>query len=364
MRIAFILPTFGAGGAERVASLLCGAWAEEGHAVSAITFEASGAAQLYALDERVTLYQADVLNRSRTLPSRIATNARRLARLRSTLKAFRPEVVIAFTTEANVVALWSALGLGVPVIVSERNQPDRPGLGRLIRAARRLSYPMAAAVVVQSEPIAQWARQRFRVPVHVLPNPVRLQSWQEAPRKHLAGKRLVAVGRLVPQKGFDLLIAAFAQLAESHPDWTLHIYGEGVERATLEAEIRRLSLAEKIALPGICKDMSTVFAAADLFVLPSRYEGYPNALLEALAAGCPVVAADCPGATAEILEGGKYGVLVEPGSVAALTAALESMMSNEALRGRFAAQAREAVSALEVGSVGRRWLALFASLGA
>ncbi len=103
-------------------------------------------------------------------------------------------------------------------------------------------------------------------------------------------------------------------------------------------------------------------AAADLFVLPSRYEGYPNVLLEALASGCAVVATDCPGATAEILEGGKYGLLVEPGNVAALTAALERMMSDETLRRRFAAQAREAVSALDVGTVGRRWLELMSAL--
>ena len=362
MRIAFILPTFTAGGAERVASLLCNYWVEQGHDVTALTFEGAGDERVYHLDDRVTLRGIDALNRNRRLASRVGTNLRRLSRLRAALKAFKPDAIVAFTTEANVVAIWSALGLGVPVVVSERNQPDRPGLGRFTRAVRRLSYPLAAALVVQTEAIAQWSRARFGAPVHVLPNPIRLASWGGEPRAEHATKQIVAAGRLVPQKGFDVLIASFAALADDYPDWQLVIYGEGVERAALEADARRLSLGDRIALPGISKDMRAAFAAADLFVLPSRYEGYPNVLLEALASGCAVIATDCPGGTAEILGGGKYGLLVEPENLAALTTELERMMSNQALRQQFAAQAREAVSALDVGAVGRRWLELFASL--
>jgi glycosyltransferase involved in cell wall biosynthesis len=362
MRIAFILPTFGAGGAERVASLLCNCWVDQGHDVAALTFEGSGDEQIYALDKRVARHGIDALNRSRGLASRVITNVRRLARLRAALKAFRPDVALAFTTEANVVAVWSALGLGVPVVVSERNQPDRPGLGLFTRAARRVSYPLAAALVVQTEAIAAWARSHFGASVHVLPNPVRLASWGDTPRSKQTKKQIVAAGRLVPQKGFDVLIASFAELAAAFPAWTLVIYGEGGEREALEALVRRASLGEAITLPGIRKDMGGAFAAADLFVLPSRYEGYPNVLIEALASGCAVIATDCPGATAEILEGGKYGLMVEPGNVAALTTQLERMMSDETLREQFAAQAREAVVTLDVGTVGRRWLELMSGL--
>jgi glycosyltransferase involved in cell wall biosynthesis len=126
--------------------------------------------------------------------------------------------------------------------------------------------------------------------------------------------------------------------------------------------VRRRSLSERIALPGVRQDIAAAFASADLFVLPSRYEGYPNVLLEALASGLAVIATDCPGATAEILQGGKYGLLVKPENIPALTAALERVMSDDRLRRRFAAQAREAVSALDVAVVGERWIALLASL--
>jgi glycosyltransferase involved in cell wall biosynthesis len=364
MRIAFVIPNLGAGGAERVASLLCNEWVGTGHEVSAMTFEPRGVKPVYILDEQVALEQIDALNVTRSPVSLIAANVRRVSRLRATLKQFVPDVIVAFTTEANVVALWAASGLDIPVVVSERNQPDRPGLGRARRAARRLTYPYAAAIVVQTEAIAAWARRRFRVPVHVLPNPVRLDAAVCRQEGQDGEKRLVAVGRLVPQKGFDRLIASFARLAIKHPDWKLTICGEGVERGALEAEIQRLSLAGRVSLPGVKEDMHQIFAEATLFVLPSRFEGYPNVLLEALAAGCPVVATDCPGATAEILDDGRYGSLVTADDDDALTFGLDHMMSDEALRAGYAAKASQAVEHLDVAPVARRWLDLFAALDA
>lgn len=359
MRIALIVPDFGTGGAQRVASLLCNYWVDQGHSVSAITFEKPGAESSYPLDKRVVVYQTQTLNDGGALPARLTTNARRLSRIRAAIKALGPEVIVAFTTEANVVALWSAVGLGVPVIVSERNQPDRPGLGILRRLARRLSYPIAAGLVVQTKPIARWAEERFRVPIHILPNPVdRLTSEVTS---H-SGKRIVAVGRLVRQKGFDLLIDSFAKIAARHPNWTLEIYGEGSERSALEAQIQRHTCFDRIKLPGVCKNIGHVYADAGLFVLPSRFEGYPNALLEALAAGCPIIASDCPGASAEILGGGRFGILFEPENVDALTIALDKMLSCDTWRARFASQAPDAIASLRTPIIGSRWLDLFSSV--
>ena len=363
MRIAFVIPNLGAGGAERVASLLCNEWAAQGHAVTAITFDAAGAGGFYRLDESVALRQIDAVNRRANPVWRVATNLRRRSRLSAILRALAPEVIVAFTTEANVVTLWAGAGLGVPVVVSERNQPDRPGLGPLRRAARRLTYPRAAAIVVQTDAIAAWGRGHFRVPVHVLPNPVRREAQPHRGAVQEGEKRLVAVGRLVRQKGFDRLIASFARLASKHLDWKLIIYGEGGERGALEAEIRRLSLGDRIAMPGVQTAMDRVFAETTLFVLPSRFEGYPNVLLEALAAGCPVVATNCPGATAEILDEGRFGLLVTADDEDALSFGLDRMMSDEALRARYAATARQAVEHLDVSIVAGRWLDLFSALG-
>ena len=118
----------------------------------------------------------------RGLIGKLRTNAARVSRLRSVLRERNPDAVVAFMTEANVIALWASRGLGVPVVVSERNQPDRPGLGTVHRLARRLTYPKARAIVVQTDSIASWARARFHVPVHVIPNPVRLEFRRCRPR--------------------------------------------------------------------------------------------------------------------------------------------------------------------------------------
>jgi glycosyltransferase involved in cell wall biosynthesis len=294
----------------------------------------------------------------------VGTNLRRLAHIRAALKAFAPDVVVAFTTEANIVALLAARGLGVPVVISERNQPERPGLGRFTPLARRLTYPLAAAIVVQTEAIAAWATARFRAPVHVLPNPVRLPFWQTAAQNRADAMEIVAAGRLVKQKGFDILIGSFALIAASHPGWSLTIYGDGPDRASLEAQIRALGLDDRVSLPGVTNDLASALAKAGLFVLASRYEGYPNVLVEALAASCPVVATNCPGAVAEILGNGKYGLLAPCEDKHALAAALTRAISDPGVREGLSAQAREAVSGLDVDLVARRWLALFESLRA
>jgi glycosyltransferase involved in cell wall biosynthesis len=363
MRIAFVIPNLGSGGAERVASLLCNDWVGQGHAVTLLTFEQEGAEPFYPLDARISVRALAAADISHGFAEMFSKNRARVARLRSALHELHPDVLVAFMTEANVVALAAARGLGVPVVISERNQPDRPGLGTVHKLARRMTYPLAAAIVVQTEAIAEWVEARFRVPVHVIPNPVPRASGAAA-NPPAGSPAIVSVGRLSRQKGLDLLIESFAALASKHKDWRVMIYGEGPERTALTQLASARGLAERISLPGVTKDVPGVLRQASLFVLPSRYEGYPNALVEALACGLPIVATDCPGATAEILKDGLHGMLVPAGDVPALARALDTMMSSPDLRAAYAKRASGAVTALDVRAIGQRWLDLFAALTA
>ena len=360
MNIAFVIPSFGPGGAERVASLLCNFWSSRGNAVTAIAFDSPLAKPFHVLDPAVELRKIDALNVRFDLPSRAVTNVRRLFRLRSLLRLLQPNVIVSFTTEANLVALMAGYGLGVPVVVSERNQPDRPGLDRLSKMARSLCYPNAAGLVVQTEALAAWARRHYRVPVFVVPNPIHPSKRMHArPSDRRDTLNLVAVGRLVRQKGYDLLVESFASLAAMYKDWQLTIYGDGPERPSLQARIDHYDLQGRIFLPGLRKGIQTVLAEADLFVHPSRYEGFPNALMEALASGCPVVASACDGTT-DILGGGQYGLLVPVENVEALSAALAQMMSSPALRATYAEQAPQSVAQFDIEIIGERWLNLLA----
>jgi glycosyltransferase involved in cell wall biosynthesis len=360
VRIAFVIPSLGAGGAERVATLLANEWNANGHDVTLVTFDAPGKEPFFALDAGVSL-RGLAASASRGLSAKLGTNVARVSRLRTVLRELHPDVVVAFMTEANVVALWASGGLGVPIVISERNQPDRPGLGRIHKLAQRLTYPLASALVVQTDAIASWARGRFRIPVYVIPNPVRLVAG-DASRADGDVQWIISLGRLAPQKGFDILIESFAAVAGKHPKWRLEIYGEGPSRRLLERQRTASGYPDRIVLPGLTRDPAAALRKASLFVLPSRFEGYPNALLEALAVGLPVLATACPGGTVEILANGAHGMLVPSDDVGAMTTALDAMLSAPDLRDAYAWKARRAVTGLDVAAVGRRWLDLFAGL--
>ena len=364
MNIAFVIPSIDAGGAERVASVLCDFWAGRGHRVTIVTFERLDAKPFFPLHHSIVVHHLQQPGDfGRTINSSLESNLRRVRRLRALVRALRPDIVVAFMTEANVIATCACLGLRVPVLISERNQPDRPGLNRIHRLARRIGYHFADALVVQTEPSAVWARARFRLPIHVMPNPVSIRSslagTSHRPlRADSEAHQLIAVGRLTYQKGFDVLIKSFAKLAPKHSNWRLIIYGEGPERGVLEQLRADSAGADRIELPGTRKDLLAALPEGSLFVLPSRFEGYPNALLEALACGLPVVATSSQGGTAEILADGYYGKLVPPDNVSALSAALDEMMSAPDLRQAYAQRARDAVKHLSVDILGESWLDL------
>ncbi len=359
MRILFVIPSLGPGGAERVASLLVNEWVRDGHEVTLVTFEMPGAEPFFALDQRVNVRVLAADSSKRGIAARLGANVARVTRFRLLVKELHPDAVVAFMTEANVVALAAAKGLGIPVVVSERNQPDRPGLARVHRLARRLTYPAASAIVVQTEAIASWVKQRFAVPVQVIPNPVRVETERAAPQTETS-PTIVSMGRLTHQKGFDVLLRSFAAIAPKHPDWQLVIYGEGPARDALQRLAAASGYQDRISFPGLTKDSAAVLRQASLFVLPSRFEGYPNVLIEALAAGLPVIATSCPGGSSEILGEGKYGLLVTPDDPSALSEALDTMMSSADLRASYASRGRDAVASLEIGKVSRRWLDLLA----
>jgi glycosyltransferase involved in cell wall biosynthesis len=336
---------------------LCNHWSSQGHALSVVSFEAADAKPFHELRPEIQLYGLDAVSGGSASPAK--TNATRIIRLRKLLKKLRPDVMVAFMTDANVIAICAAFGLSIPVVISERNQPDRPGLGTPHRWARTIAYRGAEVIVAQTEQIAQWMRARFQAPVVVIPNPVLLQADRAKHLDTVPGefkRQLVSVGRLTRQKGYDILINSFAMLAAQHTNWNLVIYGEGPERSNLQHLIQENRLLNRVQLPGIRIGVSEALAEADLFVLPSRYEGYPNALLEALACGLPVIATDCPGASAEILGKGRHGILVPVEDVSALANAMNAMMSSPDLRQGYAVAARRAVAGLDITTIGGKWL--------
>ena len=344
-RIIITVSSLHTGGAERTACRLAGMWAACGRRVTlVVTYSGRGECHL-ALDERVELlYLADHAGtRNSVLPEDLC----RLRALRGLIRERRPAVVVSFLTNVNIAAILATVGLGVPVVVSERTHPPCYPMGVKWEWLRRMTYPWAERVVMLTEEGVRWLEKAIpRARGVVIPNSVTYPLERNEPvisiAEHVAGGRslLLAAGRLDDGKQFDRLLAAFAALADRHPGWDLVILGDGPERGRLEEAIGRSGLVDRVRLPGRAGNMGEWYERADLFVLSSRYEGFPNVLVEAMAYGCPVVSYDCDTGPRDIIRDGVDGLLVRPvGDVDALAGALDSLMSDEGPRREFGGQA-------------------------
>ena len=357
MRLALVISALGAGGAERVIVTLANAWAARGWQVALITFEPPGTKPYYHVDPRVGLRQLGVPSVGHPPWWAIRQGLRRVRALRRALRATAPDLVISFLAKINVLAVLASRGLAIPLVVSERNNPERQRFRGTWSWLRQLLYGTAWCVVTPSRGVLESFPPRIRRRGRVIPNPVDLTP-AAIPRR--GTRRLVAVGRLVHQKGFDLLLQAFARIAPTHPEWSLTIWGEGPERAALEALRAGLDLAGRVKLPGLTERPGQWVEAADMFVLSSRYESFGNVITEAMAAGLPVIAFDCPWGPGDILRDGEDGLLVPPEDVAALAAAMHRLIVDTDLRQRLGAAAAHNVRRFARDAIIAQWDALVA----
>ena len=299
--LALFTRSLSGGGAERAASNLANELVSRGYNVDLVLQYEEGP-YLRDLDRRVRIH---VLGR------RVRSA---LFRMRRYLKSQRPQAMISFLTEPNVLAAfaWRLSRLEGALAISE--QTSLVGSTRSRRIAIRFAYALAQQVIAVSSAMAD-ELVSHGVPsdrIRVIPNPTSRQalSGGMAPRLMNSGSQLVVgVGRLVEQKDFVTLIKAF-EIVQRDQDVRLLILGEGPERRRLEDLAASLGLSDKIEMPGFIDNPWPLMAQASVFALSSRWEGWPNVLAEALALGLPVVSTDCPTGPNEILDNGKYGLLV------------------------------------------------------
>ena len=246
----------------------------------------------------------------------------KLLRLRKLLQREQPALLIGMTTLPSIKLALASIGLSSRLVLSERNYPPARPLAWRWRLLRRLAYPRAHLHLVQTQGIAQWLHQRgLARRTAVLANAIvwpipRLAPWLNPERSVPPGQKVIlAVGTKLHQKGFDRLVAAFARLQADFPDWSLVILGiddapyRGVNQA---ARLRALMGTEssRLILPGNVGNVGDWYKASALFVLSSRFEGYPNVLLEAMASGLPCLAVDCPTGPSDLIDPGLNGWLV------------------------------------------------------
>jgi glycosyltransferase involved in cell wall biosynthesis len=188
--------------------------------------------------------------------------------------------------------------------------------------------------------------------VTAMPNAL---PWPVRPASPLTEKIVISGGRLVNQKGFDLLIRSYEQVARARPDWQLHIYGSGVLRPALQRLITQLGLDDQVQLKGHTENFDSVLATASVYALSSRYEGFGMVLIEAMSRGLPLVSFDCPRGPGEIVKSGSNGVLVPPEDTDALGEAILTVIEDDELRTQMGKASHADAHQYEVETVARRW---------
>jgi len=352
MKILVIIPTLHRGGAERVVSRLSQVW-QKAHEVFVAVFDVSKVT--YSYGGNLVDLKCPPIN---SIGGKTVNAIRRVFRLAALIRKEKPDCIISFMESANfpVIQAASLTGKLACLTVSVRVDPKR--LLPLHQYLIPWFYHFPKRVVAVSKGVSL-SLENMGVPklkLCFIPNPA-----PDGPRKienkkntHLPPRYILGVGRLHPQKGFDRLMTAFAGIGD--PNLHLVILGEGDERANLENLAKEFKISERLMMPGAVDDVAAWYENALCFVLSSRYEGWPNVLMEAMHYRCPVISFDCRYGPDEIIESGVSGILVPEGDIHALRVAILEIINNDTLRGKFVNESLHKLKQFDVNSISKMWL--------
>lgn len=355
MKIAYIVEDFSEnGGVERIVTEKANSLsAEYGHEVSIVSVYADKRPELYRLAPSIRMVHLAVPFADRQHgpvvinASRIATLAKAAIRLNKALKRLKPDIIF-FTTTLGALLL--------PLCTAKARKVYESHLARQFNPFNSffpLMERMADTVVCLTEGDAmEFAHAKNKT---VIPNFIKKPS---STVKSYDTKKAIAVGRLERQKGFDILIDAWQEIARQHPDWHLDIYGEGTLREELQQQIDGLALSGSVTLCGRSNEMMSVYPQYSLHLMPSRYEGQPMTLIEAQACGLPSVVTNFKYGAADVIRDGFNGFIVDQGDSSQFTAAVSRMMDDPALRRRLGEHAIETSATYYKENIIGKWIEL------
>ena len=360
MRITLVIGGLAGGGAERVCVNLANSWVERGHHVTILTFTQNTRRSAYAIDSRVQQRDMGWPRRPRQeelnpaivapimrglyeagLTQHLVQHISFLAILRHKILAQAPDVVVAHIDITNIRVLAAMHESNVPIIVCEHSDSTRVSIGSWV-GVRAALYPRADAVVTPHAESAVWL-SKYDANVVQIANPLVAPPAMCVERNGHRRRRLVTLTRLSPEKRPELVVRAFASIANDFPDWNLDIYGSGSQHAWIKNLIEKLAPG-RIHLHGFTNDPYDVLRNADIYVSASFIEGFGNSIWEALACGVPVVAMDAGSSVYALVRHRVDGLIVGQDSLASLAESLSELMADEEKRSEFARRASEVVT--------------------
>ncbi len=334
-KIAFYIGSLNKGGAERVITNLAEYFYSKGYSVWMVTkFRAKTE---YPLSDGITRVIADLTKEEEK--GRIQNFFNRTAKLRKIFKEINPDVVVSFIGKSNLRTIAATRGTKIPAVVSVRSNPAREIGGGFKRLLTFFLFGMTEGIVLQTNEAKEFFPKTIQKKAIVLQNSLN----PEFIRPIYTGekrKEIVSVGRIDKNKNQRMLVEAFVPLVEAFPEWNLVLYGDGEERKHLEKRVKELRLDDRILFKGIQQNIPEKIEGASIFVLPSKQEGMPNALIEAMVLGLAAISTDCPcGGPRDLIVSGENGLLIPVDDTNALTEALKNLMEDEVLRGKLAKNA-------------------------
>ena len=348
-----VISDLAGGGAQRVVVALAADWLAAGHEVTVITLSGRGE-DVFEVAKGVSRITLDCTGRSSGTVNAVGANLNRVLKLRAAISAQHPDKVVSFVAATNILTIAATRGLNLPLVICERNDPARQHLGRFWETMRRYGYRHADKVTANSRQALNTLRAY--VPAEKLafvPNP--MPDWSGEPAAVQSGEKLLlAVGRLHPQKGHDRLMKIFAASRAGLLGWRLAIVGEGAERARLEALARKLELGDVLSLPGHQADVRSWYERASLFAMLSHHEGTPNAMIEALSAGLPVLVAKSCVEAADLVTRLGCGDVVDGDNIAQSAEILSDLLLDNTRRRRYAGNGRKGVAGLFAPAIVRK----------
>lgn len=352
-KLLIFIGSLQAGGAERVVSELSSKFLEH-FEVCIITYY--NRPQFYKVNGRIRILEIEKNTNSTNF-------LKNLFWLRKYVQEYKPNIVLSFLAPFNIFCLISLWGVGVSIIVCERSDPRYSPSNYFVRILRNIIYNFATGVVFQTEMCRSYFSTKIQNRGIVIPNPCFVKAEYIGSSLLLRHKhnKIVTVARLIPSKNLEMLIDTFFLFHLQHLDYKLFIYGEGPERPILEDKLQYLGLKQSVFLLGNVSNIWDAISDADFFVLPSNYEGMPNALIEAMALGIPVISTKVAG-TKELITDYVNGRLVDIGDSKALLEAMIDMSEDFNKRISYSRKAVTKIEEYRLDFIMERWVRFLNSI--